>query len=417
MTCATAAVCCAILPRLTVALLAPALIIALFGRCSVSAAGADAPPWSDAAYGELHAPALDADGFAEPDAAERHQRMDVGTVQTSAQTGLSPPVTFVLPGSARAALVTLTGPAGAHLALSRWQSGGGPLLVVPGWVSGPHAPLLCTQGCTFRQSARPAQQVSLAPNAPLPVQLGGTNEVIVHAFAWDGAAAPKPVAAQVSVTVDVLHAQPLASGRLAVNVCLTGAAGLTAALARRHARLAEAIATVREIFAAVAIDIAVNYLDVPGPQFVVHDTNDAEISALFLSALGAPAGVNVFLVQELTYSDDGHALPMIGLSGGVPGPFGAAGTAQAGVVVALRLDAGQPDRLGVAIAHEIGHFLGLYHSSDPAAPDGTQLHDQLPDTGENDAANLMYWSPQPHSTKITAQQAAILRQSPWVQAN
>ena len=256
--------------------------------------------------------------------------------------------------------------------------------------------------------------MSLAPNAPLPAQLAGTHEIVVHGFTWDGGGPVQPAATQVAVTIDAVTEDPLPAGRLAINLCLTGAGGLTAAIAPKHTRIAAAVATLRDTFAAIALDVTVTYLDVTGSHFVVHDSDDAEVSTLFRSAKGAPPGINVFLVQTLSFEGGKAPLPMIGLSGGVPGPFGPAGSAQAGVVVALQLETGQPDRLGVAIAHELGHFLGLYHTSDQPGSDGAQLHDQLPDTAENDSANLMHWSPQPQSTKLTAQQAAILLQSAWV---
>ncbi len=373
---------------------------------------------TDARGDAPEAAGLDQSGSADTDQAipppDRVLHFEVGSLQTAATTGLSPPATFALPPGARATFVTLMGPPGVYLALSRWQSGGGPLLIVPGWVSGTHAPLLCTQGCAFRQSPRPEQQVSLAPNAPLPVQLAGTHEIVVQAFSWTGKDPAKPVAAKVAVAVDAVYGDPLPSGRLAVNLCLTGAGGLTAALAPKHERIAQAVATLRETFAAIAVDVTVTYMDVPGAHFVVHDASDLQVAELFRTAKGAPSGINVFLIQELSFEDGAKSLPMMGLSGGVPGPLGPAGGAQAGVVVALKLEVGQPDRLGVAIAHEIGHFLGLYHASDAAAADGTQLHDQLTDTPESDAANLMHWSPQPHSTKLSAQQAAVIKQSPWV---
>jgi hypothetical protein len=63
-------------------------------------------------------------------------------------------------------------------------------------------------------------------------------------------------------------------------------------------------------------------------------------------------------------------------------------------------DAGQ---LGSIMAHELGHYLGLYHV---AEPDGRQ--DALADTDVSDA-NLMRATPSPAATALSASQIAIAR--------
>ncbi len=80
-------------------------------------------------------------------------------------------------------------------------------------------------------------------------------------------------------------------------------------------------------------------------------------------------------------------------------------TAANGVVVVVEPD--NPHGSGFLLAHELGHYLGLFHTDD------TQLgEDQLPDTQPGFRSNLMHR--EPSGSVLTNQQIAILRRHPSV---
>ena len=119
------------------------------------------------------------------------------------------------------------------------------------------------------------------------------------------------------------------------------------------------------------------------------------------------------------------ATPIAGYSLGLPGPF-AAERPTAAVLVSLAPFASaatgalDTDGLGTTAAHEIGHYLGLYHTSER---DGSE-HDPIGDTPEcadgevacADAGNVMFWTGGGGRNKLTAGQGAIMRRHPLVTA-
>jgi hypothetical protein len=183
----------------------------------------------------------------------------------------------------------------------------------------------------------------------------------------------------------------------------------------------------------------------------------------------APAALNVFLVSELHGGATGGNI-VVGIDGTIPGPAGIPGTVASGAAVGTTdLRAGScagsapdfaacgDDRTAYIIGHEIGHFLGLYHTSEA---EGT-LFDPLRDTPQcrcsqcaptaersaghcADAANapttpyqvnvadctgatpsgcagggdnLMFWLFSPSRSKgtLTAEQGQVIRANPLVQ--
>jgi hypothetical protein len=150
--------------------------------------------------------------------------------------------------------------------------------------------------------------------------------------------------------------------------------------------------------------------------------------ALALSS-AAPAGaLTLVVVGDVSLAGPGYQL--WALSGGIPVPP-VQGTSRSGVVVSAVLVRHDPVWAGQVMAHEIGHALGLYHTTEPdLTAEGVAVHDQLGDTpdcpaavpGDDrtltaaacepfDAANLMFWATARGATTLTEAQGDIARRS------
>jgi hypothetical protein len=155
---------------------------------------------------------------------------------------------------------------------------------------------------------------------------------------------------------------------------------------------------------------------------------------------GAPAGLDVFVVHAFDDGQDGvYQGRTIGSTGGIPGASSVQGMFGSGILLALGpVDKdGQIDTygLGVALAHEVGHALGLAHTTEKSGA----LHDHLDDTPEcppsadhdgdgqllgtecldYDGANLMFWNLRQFITKvveptISPEQMYVMLRSPLV---
>ncbi len=106
--------------------------------------------------------------------------------------------------------------------------------------------------------------------------------------------------------------------------------------------------------------------------------------------LSQPANaLNFFLVQSITASSLGAGQQVVGIDGTIPGPATIGGTIHSGAAVSLA-DLGSvgctgsvdmtscgPDRVAYIAAHEGGHFMGLFHTSESSG----EFFDPLTDTG------------------------------------
>lgn len=230
--------------------------------------------------------------------------------------------------------------------------------------------------------------------------------------------------------------------RLTANVVLVGVPGLTAARAGSDAAFGRIERRVRTLFGQVGVELAelrvCDLARAEADRLSVIDSTDGpanELSRLFeLSAdagawgcLAAP-GLTWFLVDEIAGGRAGYTI--LGVSGGIPGPPGLPGTRHSGVAVTAAGYRSNPDRVASTMAHEAGHYLGLFHTTEAEAT----LFDPLDDTprceqgrdADGDgvlayeeclgagAENLMFWAAGPAAAELSPTQGFVLRRSPAV---
>ena len=219
-----------------------------------------------------------------------------------------------------------------------------------------------------------------------------------------------------------------------VNIYLVGVPGITAANAAQDANLQSALAAFNTIYANAGVTIGqVRYRELTAEQTEAYRIARSDDDLSQLVSLSSRPGettddalsLNVFFVQA--FAMQGGA---IGVSLGLPGPAGLHGTPASGVIFTSEFLGGQVrdgftgDSVdgnvytGVVMAHEIGHYLGLFHTTETRGGSlepllDTPVCENFNDTFNcPDVNNLMFPLAGVTHQELSAEQASAIQANP-----
>jgi len=276
--------------------------------------------------------------------------------------------------------------------------------------------------CANRVSA--AQKVAsfIIPNDPQIEVKGGEWTFKIRQTAIskiEGSPTSYPPLGGTCDVVVLARTQPVPdTGVLKVRFHFTGVGGLTAETAPEDETLQLGIDELTAILATAGIGVEVaGYHDVPGieedPSLIDLQSTlgwPNDLSKLLLTGQDEDSrALNVFFAGSIYQDADfGGGGIVLGIAAGVPGPAFLGPSYRSGVAIATVWD-GVSEYLGNVLAHEVGHYLGLYHTTEK-----TGTHDTLEDTGDDDGTNLMFWAYSSDQLQISEHQAWVARSHPMV---
>lgn len=191
----------------------------------------------------------------------------------------------------------------------------------------------------------------------------------------------------------------------------------------------------RKDFASAGVGVEATWIDFDDPdeaRWAVVDMKDDDTSEfnglLRRAAPQDPRAIPVFFVKEIANHSRGGAT-ILGMSAGPPGTARMEGTSKGGLVVSAMDLEHTPKEVSRILAHELGHFLGLFHTTEkkgttadllPDTPvcehddDGNGVHNsaECKDAGFD---NMMWWTMGAPKSEFTPDQKWVLRHHPLVQ--
>lgn len=349
------------------------------------------------------------------------ETLDLGAGKTGV-FGVSDELSFTVPKGTVSFVVVVMGAPGFMYSLAKMVDPLGDELVVS---SGD--PTLCTL-CKNRVAASEEVAAFLFPNTTTVNIVPGKYVYRVSSIELRGQGG-LPKASDFTARVHFYQRQTYpTSGVINLNFHLTGADGITAATFADNEKVKRAIAEFKSVYAQAGITVGEIRVSDADADFQIVDSImglDNKLSKLYESTSATTDGIDIFLVSKIEPGIDGQDGGVIlGIAGGIPGPPKEHGNGSSGVAVVVTKSHGYNGEFGAVMAHEVGHFLGLFHSSEsPWTPDpatGKQIHDPISDTPENDLTNLMFFagdlfvSDQYAGNKLSTGQSYVLLRNPML---
>ncbi len=255
--------------------------------------------------------------------------------------------------------------------------------------------------------------------------------------------------ANVPIDIEVYAYQALAenaTGLINLNVHLGVSTGISAAEAPNNQAMTEFLTKIDDLLQPGDLALRrVRFFDVANAAYDDLELQTGEYFTLFSTATDSEQNdLDLFLIDG--FLDNGIPTGVVGISGGIPGPYHAAGFPTAGVAIAWSAITNVYDPLfaGVIAAHELGHYLGLFHTTESFSPGevdengdpitlGPRDYDPIEDTvecapgdGQSTSAGncvnqgtqyVMFWLPQGGATEFSPSQQAVMHRNPHVLAD
>jgi hypothetical protein len=327
--------------------------------------------------------------------------VDLGPVDTP-QVGANP-VNFTIAKGTRSFVVVAIDDDGLRVGIRKLVAPDGSVLV----------DLDKPQGAPMKSGPYVGSGTAVVPGSELigsPLQ-PGEYTIVVGTYDPKYFDRNEPVDGSVERLAVITRRDDLQAGALDLNIHIAPGIGTTAAKAKSDKHVQSTLDRVRGLYQNnLGVTLGtVRYFDLPKTYDTIADGNTVREVCSSRSVPGDGQAINVMLIKDLGFT--------AGFAGGIGAPPGIFGLRTSCVVLEKQ---GSANITGVLMAHELGHHLGLWHTTElhggqdpladtPVCPDNTPVK-KCPDY-----RNLMFPTfPVSDPLTLSAAQRYVVRLNPWL---